>query len=87
MEVLTLRKYWVEADCWKEMPTHSTRSAVAMSSSMRSYTVSGVMTWSAATQNLNWRIFAKGEDYVLHALVHRLWGDDVVCGVLNVASE
>ena len=48
MEVLTLRKYWVEADCWKEMPTHSTRSAVAMSSSMRSYTVSGVMTWSAA---------------------------------------
>lgn len=41
---LTLRKYCVDADCWKEMPTHSTRSATAMSSSMRSYTVSGVMT-------------------------------------------
>ena len=43
----TLRKYCVEADCWKEMPTHNTRSATAMSSSMRSYTVSGVMTESA----------------------------------------
>ena len=47
----TLRKYWVEADCWKEMPTHSTRSATAMSSSMRSYTVSGVITWSAADRS------------------------------------
>lgn len=45
-----MRKYWVEADCSKEMPTHSTMSATAMSSSMASYTVSGVITSSARQQ-------------------------------------